>query len=226
MAKTGHVDTMFSVAIVAIVLAYTWLVAPIAPRWTASVAGTLVLALAIWLALKTGEWGLRWSSFLPALVWAALVTAAGALGIYLAGGQLGTWHDRHMTAAEFAVLIAWGFGQQFALQTVLLRDATVWLTKIRLKADGTYGRGDTTYDGQYMACALAAVAFGALHLPNPFLASLTFLGALAWCWIYQRHPNVLPLALSHAVLTAAILYAFDDRITGRLRVGAAYLASH
>ena len=208
---------MFSLAIVAIVLAYTWLLAPVTPRWSASVAGTLVLAVAVGRALKTGEWGLRWPAFLPALVWAALFTAAGVLAIYLAGVQLGTWHGRHLTATEFAILIAWGFGQQFALQTVFLRDATVWLTKVRLEADTTYGH--------YLPCAFAAVAFAALHLPNPFLAGVTFAGALAWCWIYNRYPNVLPLALSHAVLTAAILYAFDDRITGRLRVGAAYLVS-
>ncbi len=66
--------------------------------------------------------------------------------------------------------------------------------------------------------------FASLHLPNPFLSAVTFAGALAWCWIYSRYPNILPLALSHAVLTAAILYAFDDRITGRLRIGAGYLA--
>ena len=48
---------------------------------------------------------------------------------------------------------------------------------------------------------------------------MTGLGALAWCWIYDRYPNLLPLALSHALLTLAILYAFDDAITGRLRVG-------
>jgi hypothetical protein len=30
--------------------------------------------------------------------------------------------------------------------------------------------------------------------------------------------------MSHALLTSVILYAFDDAITGRLRVGAAYLA--
>jgi membrane protease YdiL (CAAX protease family) len=94
---------------------------------------------------------------------------------------------------------------------------TVWLTKVRPNADTTYG--------QYMACALASLVFAGLHLPNPLLTGLTFLGALAWCWMNERHPNVLPLALSHAVLTVAILYAFDDRITGRLRVGAAYLAS-
>jgi hypothetical protein len=38
-----------------------------------------------------------------------------------------------------------------------------------------------------------------------------------------RHPNVLPLALSHALGTLAILYAFDEAITGRLRVGYSYL---
>ena len=52
---------------------------------------------------------------------------------------------------------------------------------------------------------------------------MTFAGALAWCWIYDRHPNLLPLALSHALLTLAILCAFDEAVTGHLRVGAAYL---
>jgi membrane protease YdiL (CAAX protease family) len=198
---------VFSVAIVAIVLAYTWLLAPIAPRWTAYVAGTLVVALAVGRAVKSREWGFCASAFLPALWRAAAFTAAGTLVMYIAGTRLGTWHDRQLTTAEFAVLIAWGLGQQFVLQTVILREATVRL------------RGDRTY----LPCLVAALVFAALHLPNPFLAGVTFVGALAWCWIYERHPNVLPLALSHAVLTVAILYAFDDRITGRLRVGASYL---
>jgi hypothetical protein len=208
---------MFSVAILAIVLTYIWLVAPVGPRWAAWVAGAIVVALAMARAAKTGDWGLRWSALVPALLWSALFTLAGALGLYVAGRQLRTWHDAAITAAEFGVLIAWGFGQQFALQTVVLGDAKVWLGNARRDAD--------TAGVRYIACALAAAAFAALHLPNPLLATLTFVGAFAWCRIYARHPNVLPLALSHAVLTAAILYAFDDRITGRLRIGAAYLAS-
>jgi hypothetical protein len=31
------------------------------------------------------------------------------------------------------------------------------------------------------------------------------------------------LALSHALGTLAVVYAFDDSITGRLRIGAGYL---
>jgi membrane protease YdiL (CAAX protease family) len=73
---------------------------------------------------------------------------------------------------------------------------------------------------------LAAAVFGALHLPNPFLALVTLVAALAWCWIYDRQPNLLPLALSHALCTLAILCCFDPRITGGLRVGYAYLQRH
>jgi membrane protease YdiL (CAAX protease family) len=71
---------------------------------------------------------------------------------------------------------------------------------------------------------IAALMFAALHLPNPFLTLMTFVASVAWCWIYDRHPNLLPLALSHAVLTLVVFYAFDDAITGRLRVGVSYLS--
>jgi hypothetical protein len=213
---------VFSVAIVAIVLAYTWLVAPVAPRWTATAVGALVLALAIGPALKTGEWGLRRSALLPALWRVAAFTAAAALGLYLAGTRLGTWHNRGLTVGELALLFLWGLGQQFVLQTVILREMTV-----RLKPDTTDTTTNTSANTSvFGACIAAALVFATLHLPNPFLGAVTFAGALSWCWIYSRYPNVLPLALSHALLTVVILYAFDDRVTGRLRVGAAYLALH
>jgi len=194
---------IFSLVILAIVLAYTWLIAPIAPRWAAAMPTLLVLGLAIWRALSSGEWGLGRTAFLPSLQWASAFTAAGTLAIYLAGSFLGTWHDRDDGWSRLAVLIPWGLGQQFALQTVFLREAQAALSK----SSGIW---------------LAAFLFAVLHLPNPFLTAATALGALGWCWIYDRHPNLLPLALSHAVLTIVILYAFDEAVTGGLRVGSAY----
>ena len=134
------------------------------------------------------------------------MTAASALGIYVAGSRLGTWHDRGDLWINLAALIPWGLGQQFALHTVFLREA-----------QATVGRPG--------GVLLAALMFAILHLPNPFLTAMTGLGAIAWCWIYDRYPNLLPLALSHALLTLAILYAFDDAMTGRLRIGAGYLAN-
>jgi Type II CAAX prenyl endopeptidase Rce1-like len=194
----------FTIPIVLVVLGYTWVVEPLASNWVRFVPTVVVIALAVAHAVRTGEWGLSRSAFLPALRWAAALTAAAVLAIGVAGWQLGTWHDRRALLGNLAVLIPWGLGQQFALQTVLLREAQGVVSS-------------------RTAIWLAALVFSVLHLPNPFLAPVTFVGALAWCWIYDRYPNVIPLGLSHAVTTLAILYAFDDAITGRLRVGQAYL---
>jgi membrane protease YdiL (CAAX protease family) len=195
---------IFSLCILAVVLMFTWVLAPIAPRWATAGAVALVLGLATWRAIRTGEWGIRRSAFFPSLGWSAAFTGAGAFGIYVAGSRLGTWHDRGDLWTNLAVLIPWGLGQQFALHTVFLREAQATVSR----PAGIW---------------LAALMFATLHLPNPFLTAMTGVGALAWCWIYDRYPNLLPLALSHALLTLAVLYALDDAITGRLRVGLAYL---
>jgi membrane protease YdiL (CAAX protease family) len=191
--------------ILGVVLCYTWLLAPIAPRWISGVATILVVALALARALKTGEWGLKPSAFLSSLAWSTLFTLAAAIATYVAGALLGSWHERPHPWSVFALLLPWGLGQQFALQTAFVRDAQTLLGSRR---GGIF---------------LAALMFAALHLPNPFLTLATGMAAVGWCWIYDRHPNLLPLAFSHAVLTLAVLYAFDDAITGRLRVGVAYL---
>jgi membrane protease YdiL (CAAX protease family) len=196
---------VFSLSILGVVLCYTWLLEPIAPRWMSVAATMLVVALAITRAVKSGEWGLRASAFLPSLAWSTLLTITAGVGMYAAGSLLGSWHERPDPWNAVALLVPWGLGQQFALQTVFLRDAQALLKSRRAGA------------------FLAAVMFAALHLPNPFLTLMTGVAAVAWCWIYDRYPNMLPLAFSHAVLTLVVLYAFDDAVTGRLRVGVAYL---
>jgi len=198
---------VYSALIVATVLVYTWIVAPVAPRWTAALAAALVLAFAVVRAAQRGEWGVAPAAFLPALRAAAVFTAAAAAAIAGAGWRLGSWHARPARAADAALLVFWALGQQFALQIVLLRDA---------QAIGP----------RTAAIFVAAAAFAALHLPNPFLMGATFVAAIVWCAIYDRAPNVVPLALSHALLTLFVLMALSDDVTGRLRVGAAYLDLH
>jgi membrane protease YdiL (CAAX protease family) len=195
---------IFSLATVAVVLGYTWVVEPIAPKSITPIPVALVLVLAIAHAVKSGDWGVTPAAFLASLWKSAVFTAVAGIGIYLAGARLGTWHDQRDVGPTVLLLIPWGLGQQFALHTVFLREA-----------QATCGRP--------AGIVLAAALFAALHLPNPFLSAMTFAGALVWCWIYDRHPNLLPLALSHALLTLAILCAFDEALTGHLRVGAAYL---
>jgi membrane protease YdiL (CAAX protease family) len=194
----------FSLPLLAVILAYTWIVDPLTPRWVGHAVTLIVLGLSVGRAVGSGEWGLRPTAFLPALRAAAALTLPALAVMYAVGSWRGTLHARGDPWRELAFLVVWAAGQQFALQTVLLREAQA-VTSRRT------------------GIALAAVVFGTLHLPNPFLAPVTFLAALGWCWIYDRHPNLLPLALSHAVCTLVILHVFDDGLTGRLRVGHAYL---
>jgi membrane protease YdiL (CAAX protease family) len=195
---------MHSILIAAIVLSYTWLFAPITPRAAAAVPVVSVLGIALLRAFRCGEWGLSRAEFLPAFWRAAAMTAAAAGAAAIGGWRAGSWHDPHDGWIRFAALIPWALGQQFVLQTVFLREA-----------QRTAGRTG--------GILVAAIAFAALHAPNPFLTAATFIGALAWCWLYDRYPNLVPLALSHAVVTLAILYAFETDTIGGLRVGAAYL---
>ena len=195
----------------AVIAGYTWVLVRVTPRWFANVVTAAVVALSVWRALRTGEWGLRGSALLPSLRDTVFFTIAAAAAMYLAGAiattperPLGTVHCREDPGRYFGYLVLWAAGQQFALQTVLLREA---------QAATSRGKG----------IALAAAVFAALHLPNPFLTVVTLVAAMAWCWIYDRHPHWLPLALSHALLTFAIVCSFDPALTGRLRVGYSYL---
>lgn len=186
------------------ILAYTWLLEPRLPRTFVALPASIVLGICVWRAVKSGDWGLRPAAFWPALRATLFVTLPALAALLGVGAARGTLHDRHATPGTLAALIVWGGAQEWALQTVVLRDAQ---------------RATSRYAG----ILLAALLFAAVHLPNPFLTAMTFLGALGWCAIYDRHPNLLPLALAHALATLAILYAFDDGTTGRLRIGAAYL---
>jgi membrane protease YdiL (CAAX protease family) len=194
---------MLSLLIFTIVLSYTWFFAPIVARPAAAVPIVLVMAIALFRAFETGEWGFSRAAFLPALSRTTAMTAVAAAAIGVAGWSAATWHDAHDGWSRLALLIPWALGQQFVLQTVVLRDAQ--------RAAGRSG-----------GILVAAVVFAALHAPNPVLTAATFVGGLAWCWLYDRHPNLLPPALSHALLTLVILYALDNDAIGGLRVGAAY----
>ncbi len=194
----------FTLAILVTVLSYTWYLAPRLPREAVSVAGVIVVALAFWHDVRAKEWGFDMKALVPGLRAATIFTAPLVLVILAAGAAAGTLHAVRGGLTELGALVMWGGAQQWVLQTVVLREAQ-HATSRRL--------------GGF----LAALLFAILHLPNPMLSAVTLVGALGWCAIYDRHANIIPLALSHALGTLALLYAFDDGLTGGLRVGAAFL---
>jgi membrane protease YdiL (CAAX protease family) len=194
----------FTTAIVASVLIYVWLVEGRTADELVYIPGALVVGLAAWHNVRRHEWGFSWHRFWRGLGLALVLSFVLCVLILAIGAAVGTLHDRRDFLGNFAPLILWGGAQQWVLQTVVLREAQ---------------RASSRRAG----IAIAALLFGAVHLPNPFLAPVTAAAALLWCWLYDRDPNIIPLALSHALGTMAVLNAFDTQITGRLRIGAAFL---
>lgn len=194
----------FTAAIMACVLGYVWIIEPNVSRSAVIIPSAVVVILTAWHDLLHQEWGFSWSALLPGLWRALAVTFVAVLLIVGAGAAIGTLHDRRDFLGSLAPLVLWGGAQQWVLQTVVFREAQ----RTSSRAKGS---------------VIAAVLFGAVHLPNPLLAPLTGAAALIWCRLYDRHPNIVPLALSHGLGTLALRYAFDERIIGHLRIGAAYL---
>jgi membrane protease YdiL (CAAX protease family) len=194
----------FTAGILTAILAYTWFLQPRLASRGALIPAAIVLGLALLRAWRSGQWGLAAGALLPGLRAAALFTIPCAAALLVAGASLGTLHDRRDFLGTLAWLVVWGGAQQWVLQTVVLGEARELMPR-------------------RAAVVVAAALFASAHLPNPFLTAMTLAGGLGWCAIYSRHPNVLPLALSHALATLAILYAFDEEMTGGLRIGLAYL---
>jgi hypothetical protein len=193
----------FSLAILALVLLQTWILRPIAAESWVPPVGAAVISLGMWHAWRSGDWGWSSRALLPGLALTGLFTVACAVGLVLAGRSMGEPAAVELDPGRLRWLLVWGGAQQWLLQTTLLREAE------RLGGRGSW--------------VAAPLLFGALHLPNPFLTIVTTVAALGWCAIYRRHPNVVPLAISHAVGTQVILSVFDGATTGQLRVGAGYL---
>jgi membrane protease YdiL (CAAX protease family) len=199
-----HHSMRLTPVVLIIILSYTWYFDTRWPPGYTVVPIALIATLTMWHSLREREWGFDRRAMVPGLGLAALATVPAVAAILLTGASLGTLHDRRDFLGSFGGLLVWGGAQQWVLQTLVLREAQRIVSPRR-------------------AVLVAATLFAIVHLPNPFLSLVTFVGGVAWCAIYTRYPNILPLAISHALGTLAILHAFDETITGRLRIGASYL---
>jgi membrane protease YdiL (CAAX protease family) len=195
----------YTLAIVGIILGYMWVADPLvdAPGPWVVLPVVVIIGLCMAHNRNSRDWGLSSNAFLPALLWSIALTVPLVAALWYIGHAMGPAPSRRAPLLDFLYVIVWGGAQQFVLQTVILRESKAVLR-----------RG---------AVLLAATIFAAVHLPNPFLFIVTLTGGLAWCWIYSRAPNILPLALSHAAATVVILLSFDPRITAGLRTGWRYL---
>jgi len=196
------------VLILGLIFLVIWVVEPLGLPWLdltlRAIIGVLLLG-SPWLHHDSFDrLGLRLGNFWTAMAGVlpiSLVAAGVAIG---AGLFLDSIDPPRSVPVALAEYFAWAIAQQFALQSVVLR---------RLEDMGLRG-------GAPLA---AAALFSLVHAPNPGLLILTFLGGLLWCSTFRRNPNLVAVALSHAILAVVIVSTLPPETTGGYRIGPAYL---
>jgi membrane protease YdiL (CAAX protease family) len=154
--------------------------------------------------------GFRFDNFLPALKLLLLpMILIGGLCL-LVGWWFGDeinflrWHAGRPIAVQLALGFGWGLLQQYVLQGFINRRMQISL-----------GPG-------WLSILLVATIFGALHLPNPWLTFVTFVGGAIWAAVYQRVPNLFALAVSHSLMTWVVVSSLPASALNHLRIGLKY----
>jgi hypothetical protein len=149
--------------------------------------------------------GFRCDNFAPAVRVLLLPTIAAVVLIliiaaYFSGYAvvLAQWRYR------FLALPLWALFQQYALNGFINRRAQI------------------AFGGGLPSILITALAFGLVHLPNPWLAVITLVGGLILAAAYQRQPNLFALALSQTVVSITIALTLPTNWLSNLRVGFKY----
>jgi len=139
---------------------------------------------------------------LPMFVTALVCLLAG----WLFGGEINflRWHTGRPIVAQLVLGFGWGLVQQYVLQGFINRRAQI-----------IWGPG-------WVSALVVATVFGGLHLPNPWLAFVTFGGGAIWASVYQKAPNLFALAVSHSLMTWILVSTLPASALNHLRIGFKY----
>jgi membrane protease YdiL (CAAX protease family) len=142
------------------------------------------LARAPELDARRGAWraGLSFTAVALVVLAAIAVIAARDAGTP-AIGRFANWH----LLAAAALYFPWALLQQYIFQFYLLPR---WLRLVPMPA----------------AVALTALTFAAVHFPRWPVMLVTVVAGTVWALVYYRWRRLVPLALSHALLGAALHY--------------------
>ncbi len=182
------------VGFVALAALYIWLVRPTGNDWIKGPILAVIVLTPFASNFLHGDTrrdiGLRLDNLVASAREVGLMTFIAAVAVIIIG--LGAGHEpafRRDFATSLVLYPAWGLAQQYAMQSF------------------TYRRLRQATPLPSVAAALAAALFAVLHYPNIALVLVTLAGGYVWCRLFERHPNLITLALSHGWL-AVLLRAF------------------
>jgi membrane protease YdiL (CAAX protease family) len=158
-----------------------------------------------------GYWRSRANLRFPSLKISVLIIAGGILiaaGLSVSAAAMGTLHGlfgvrnpiRHATS-----YLLWATIQQWIQQRFFLH---------RFEQLTTNG---------LLASFITASLFAVVHLPNPVLVPVTFLGGWIMSELYRRYRCLLALGIAHGTVGVAIAVSVPDSIQHHMRVGLGYL---
>lgn len=125
-----------------------------------------------------------------------IATEFGTLSL-LYGPQRVYWHS--------IFYVIWALEQQFILNSFFYKRFESLL-------------GDTT-----IAVVATALLFAVVHIPNPVLVPLTFLGGIFFVETFRRWRNIYPIAVAHAMFGLTLAITIPDHWIRHMRVGLGFL---
>jgi hypothetical protein len=151
---------------------------------------------------------------LPRLKLSLVLIAVGMLvagSVMLIAAWAGTLHvlfgKRNVLAHAWGYLV-WALLQQYLQQCFF------------------FSRIERLVHSGVLASFISAALFALVHLPNPVLTPVTFIGGWILSELYRRYRTALPLGVVHGMVGLALAVSIPEDVLRHMRVGLGYLRYH
>ena len=173
--------------------------------WSAAAVAWMLLTTLI-PAHSRADLGLSWTGLRGSWLLPLSIACAGAaVGFAWYSGTLHPAFGSSTRPWHYAVYAFWALGQQFILQSYFF---------VRL---------EHLLASSSRAVIVCALLFALVHLPNHFLALITFVGGLVFCDVFRKYRSIYPLGVAHAVWGLCIAVTLSSDLHHNMRVGRGFL---